>query len=98
MRSLRKVPAGLSHECGGQQRIPQKKKRNGVYSLLRVHKGLSHEGAALVHVFINLYCQGISSPGFIYAQSIFKTRGILNESAKSQARIFYSWLLDLSSQ
>ena len=39
--------AHLSHECGGQQRIPQAEERNGVHPLLRVYEGLSHKGAAL---------------------------------------------------
>ena len=39
--------AGLSHECGSQQRIPQTKKRDRVHSLLRMHKSLPYESTAL---------------------------------------------------
>ena len=41
------MSAGLSHERGGQQGIPQAKKRNGVHPLLRVYEGLPHQGTAL---------------------------------------------------
>lgn len=39
--------AHLSHECGGQQRIPQAEEWNGVHSLLWIHEGLPHKGFAL---------------------------------------------------
>jgi len=34
MRPLRQMSAGLPHGCGGQQRIPQAEKRDGVHPLL----------------------------------------------------------------
>ena len=43
---LRQMPAGLPHERGGQQGIPQTEKRNGMHPLLRVYKGLPNELSA----------------------------------------------------
>ena len=54
MCPLRQMPAGLPHERGGQQRIPQAEKRDGMYPLLRMHKGLPHQGTALTELSGNI--------------------------------------------
>ena len=60
MHFLRKMQEGLPHGCGDDRQFQEEKKRNGLYPVYGMRKGLPEEGAAIGIICIGFYLSSFS--------------------------------------